>query len=101
MSNRMEVSMTLQGGKRVWMGSKGFAEKNWFRDCWICLLAWAENWLILTRMSKYGNWDTEVKKLEVKISLRYRRGGSAVSAHNLSLGHVRKPSGPSLGSVFE
>ena len=41
-------------------------------------------------MGNCGNCGTETKKLEVRISRRYRRGGSAASAHRLSAALVRK-----------
>ena len=45
-----------------------------------------------------GDWDTVIRKFEVSISLRYRRGGSAASAQRLRPGLVRKAPSASLSA---
>ena len=47
-----------------------------------------------------GDCDTDVRKLEVRICLRYGRGGSAASAQRLRPGLVPKASSASLSDVF-
>ena len=53
-----------------------------------------------SKMVKWGNCDTDVRKIEVKICLRYVRGGLAASAQRLRAGLVRKAPSASLSDVF-
>lgn len=52
------------------------------------------------KIGRWGNWETEVMKLEVRICLRKERGGSAASAQRLTPGLVRKAPRASLNEEF-
>lgn len=45
------------------------------------------------------DWDSEVKKLEITVNPRKKRGGSGNSAYRLSLGLVRLAFRDSVGGV--
>ena len=53
-----------------------------------------------SKMVRWENCDTDVRKVEVKICLRYVRGGSAAFSQRLRAGLVRKAPSASLSDVF-
>ena len=53
-----------------------------------------------SKNGRCGDWDTDARKFEVRISMRNASGGSAASAQRLRPGLALKASIASLSEVF-
>jgi len=78
----------LEGGS-----SQGFVERVQTEGGCAYWREWKGGW---KQIGRWGNYETDDMKLEVKMSLRKGREGSEASAHRLSLGLVRKAPRASL-----
>ena len=106
-SRRIFGCCSIQGGGNIWIGCRECGEHglpNVNSSCRMGLGKAVEvsekDGKTESKKVRWGNCDTDVRKLEVKICLRYVRGGSAASAHRLKPGLVRKAPRASLSDVF-